>query len=60
LKNEEYVLKNKTPPQSAKDATIIIRAHKDAKTGLVQQVIKLCQEMGFEKFSLRAKSEIGF
>ena len=58
LKNEQYVMQTKN--QSEKDATIIIRAHKDAKTGLVQQIIKLCQEIGFEKFTLRAKSETGF
>jgi len=58
LKNEQYVLQ--TRKQSEKDATIIIRAHKDAKTGMVQQVIKVCQEVGFEKFTLRAKSDIGY
>jgi len=60
LKNEDYVLRSKNPPQSAKDANIIIRAHKDAKTGMVQQIIKVCQELGFEKFTLRAKSEVGY
>jgi biopolymer transport protein ExbD len=58
LKNEKYVLQ--TRDQSEKDATIIIRAHRDAKTGLVQQIIKVCQEIGFEKFTLRAKSEVGY
>jgi biopolymer transport protein ExbD len=58
LKNEQYVLQTKN--LSEKNATIIIRAHKDAKTGLVQRIIKVCQEIGFEKFTLRAKSEIGF
>ena len=58
LNNEKYVLENKG--ESIKDANVIIRAHKDAKTGLVQQIIKVCQEIGFEKFSLRAKSEQGF
>ena len=60
LKNEKYVLQLKG--QSEKDATIIIRADRDAKTGLVQQIIKVCQEkeIGFEKFTLRAKSEIGY
>lgn len=58
LKNEQYVLETRN--QAAKDATIIIRAHKDAKTGIVQKVIKVCQEIGFEKFTLRAKSEVGF
>jgi biopolymer transport protein ExbD len=58
LKNEKYVLNVKN--QSEKDATIIIRADRDSKTGLVQQIIKVCQEVGFEKFTLRAKSEVGF
>jgi biopolymer transport protein ExbD len=58
LKNEKYVLNVKS--QSEKDATIIIRADRDAKTGLVQQIIKVCQEVGFEKFTLRAKSDIGY
>jgi biopolymer transport protein ExbD len=58
LKNERYVLNVRN--QSERDATIIIRADRDAKTGLVQQIIKVCQEVGFEKFTLRAKSEIGF
>jgi biopolymer transport protein ExbD len=58
LNVEKYTLENKK--LSIKDATIIIRAHKDAKTGLVQQIIKVCQEAGFEKFTLRAKTETGF
>ena len=58
LKNEKYVLQ--TREQSEKDATIVIRAHRDAKTGRVQEIIKLCQEIGFEKFTLRAKSEVGY
>ncbi len=39
------------------DATIIIRADREAKTGRVQEVIKVCQETGFEKFALRAKQQ---
>ena len=58
LNNEKYVLESRG--KSAGDATIIIRAHKDAKTGVVQEAIKVCQELGFEKFTLRAKSEQGF
>jgi biopolymer transport protein ExbD len=58
LNNEKYVLETKG--KAAGDATIIIRAHKDAKTGMVQEVIKVCQETGFEKFTLRAKSEQGY
>jgi biopolymer transport protein ExbD len=58
LKAEKYLLQTKN--QSEKNATIIIRAHKDAQTGLVQKIIKVCQEVGFEKFTLRAKSEVGY
>ena len=55
LNNEKYVLGLRN--QKVSDATIIIRAHKEAKTGLVQSIIQVCQEMGFEKFTLRAKAE---
>jgi biopolymer transport protein ExbD len=58
LSNEKYVMESQG--RTVDDATIIIRAHKDVKTGLVQKVIKVCQEMGFQKFSLRAKSEVGY
>jgi len=37
------------------DVTVIIRADKNAKTGLVQEVIAICQELKFEKFALRGK-----
>ncbi len=36
-------------------ATIIVRADAQAKAGDVQQVIKSCQERGFERFALRAE-----
>lgn len=39
------------------DALVIIRADKGTKTGLVQDLIKKCQEKGFEKFALRARQE---
>lgn len=43
--------------KSVTNANIIIRAHKDAKTGDVQKLIKTAQEVQFEKFSLRAKED---
>ena len=43
--------------RSVADATVIIRADADAKTGVVQQLIVKCQENGFEKFALRTKVE---
>jgi biopolymer transport protein ExbD len=58
LNNEKYVLESQN--KSATSATIVIRAHKDAKTGAVQELIKVCQEVGFEKFTLRAKEEVGY
>lgn len=49
-------LENKT----AGDATIIIRCHKDAPGGRVQDLINRCQEsdLGFRNFALRVKEEI--
>lgn len=36
------------------EATIVIRADVQAKSGLVQELIRLGQEVGFEKFVMRA------
>jgi biopolymer transport protein ExbD len=48
-----------TPGRSVAEATIIIRADRDAQTGRVQELMQLCQErgIGFQKFALRAKQE---
>lgn len=48
-------IQGKTP----NDATVVIRAHKVAATGRVQELIKVCQENQFEKFALRAKEDVG-
>ena len=53
LNNEKYLLESQQ--KSAGDMTVIIRAHRDSKTGAVQAAIRACQEVGFEKFTLRAK-----
>ncbi len=37
--------------------TVIIRADAEVDTGKVQEVIKICQEVSFEKFALRAKEK---
>lgn len=47
-------LKGKT----AADANIIIRGHQTVPGGRVQELIKRCQELGFEKFALRVKEEV--
>jgi biopolymer transport protein ExbD len=44
--------------KSQTDATIIVRGHRNAKTGKVQELIKVCQEKGFDKFALRAKEDV--
>ena len=39
------------------DAHIIIRGHGEAPVGMIQEIIKACQEARFEKFALRAQEE---
>lgn len=58
LKNEKFVLESQN--KSIANATIIIRAHKYCKTGDVQDLIKVCQEVGYEKFTLRAEEYTGY
>jgi biopolymer transport protein ExbD len=55
LRTEVEVLKSRG--EEPKAATIIIRADKDTKGGVVQELIKKCQELAFEQFALRAKEE---
>jgi biopolymer transport protein ExbD len=43
--------------KEVRDGNIVIRAHKDAAGGKVQDLIAKCQELGFEKFALRVKEE---
>jgi biopolymer transport protein ExbD len=43
--------------KSVAEATVIIRADAAAKSGAVQELIKVSQEAGFEKFALRAMQE---
>jgi biopolymer transport protein ExbD len=53
LRNEAAVLERlKKSPSSV---TMIIRADANAETGKVQELIQICQDARFEKFSLRAK-----
>jgi len=39
------------------EATIVIRADGSTKMGVVQKIVGLCQEKGFEKFVFRAKQD---
>lgn len=54
LRRERQIIEA-TPNKTVAGATIIIRADMRAKAGKVQEVIKVCQETGFERFALRAK-----
>ncbi|MDA7950793.1 MAG: biopolymer transporter ExbD [Pirellulaceae bacterium] len=40
------------------EATVIIRAHKEAPTGTVQELIAATQEKKFQNFILRAKEKV--
>jgi len=53
LENEKRVMLGTGKELEA--ATVIVRADGRAKTGQVQELIKFCQEKGFEKFVLRAQ-----
>ncbi|MBC8873905.1 MAG: biopolymer transporter ExbD [Planctomycetes bacterium] len=57
LSAEADVLRIRGKPLS--DATIIIRGHREAQTGKVQDLIRVCQQTNFEKFALRAKENVG-
>ncbi len=56
LINERNVLQGRD--QDLGDATVIIRAHRRTKAGVVQRLIQVCQEEKFVKFALRAKEEV--
>lgn len=43
------------PTKKVEDVTVIIRADRQAKTGQVQELIKICQEAEFDTFALRGR-----
>ena len=53
LENEKRVLIE--AGKSPAGATVIVRGDGDARTGTVQDLVKACQEKGFERFVLRAE-----
>jgi len=57
LEREKTVIIDTGQEPSA--ATIIVRADGRSPTGEVQEIIRICQEKGFEKFALRAKYDDG-
>jgi biopolymer transport protein ExbD len=65
LKNERYLLQSQATTEAERKrklslATIIIRADRQAQTGRVQDIIQVCQDIGFERFTLRARVEGGY
>ena len=57
LEQEKRVIERVHGPNVIKDVTVLIRADSKIPTGLVQELIRKCQEAGFSKFSLRVTSE---
>lgn len=57
LQREQSVLKSVFGKKKVATATIVIRADRDVPTGKVQEVIRMCQDTGFEKFALRARAK---
>jgi biopolymer transport protein ExbD len=55
LTREREALGKQRGPQ---DATVVIRADQEGHFGLVQELIKACQDSGFERFALRAKQDL--
>lgn len=56
LQREFDIAKRQHGIEKARDTLISIRADGDTPTGLVQELIKMGQEVGFTKFALKAKS----
>ena len=54
----EYYRIDVQTTDNPQETTIVIRAHKAAKGGMVQELIQICQEAGFENFALRAEENI--
>jgi biopolymer transport protein ExbD len=59
LGRERKLIEASPRRRNLKEAIVVIRADAASQTGRVQQIIKIAQEMGFEKFVLRAKEEMG-
>lgn len=50
----QFIRRNRKDP---KDANVIIRADGRVATKFVREMIAMCQELGFENYTLRAKAE---
>jgi biopolymer transport protein ExbD len=54
LLKAQFIRRQKKDP---KDANVIIRADGRVATKYVREMINMCQELGFENYTLRAKAE---
>ncbi len=54
LLREAQIIKS-TPNKKVEDVTVIVRGDRLAKTGKVQEIIKVCQEAEFDTFALRGR-----
>jgi len=54
LQRERDVIRN-VLGRNVKNVTVIIRADHSVPAGKVQEILQICQEMGFERFVLRAR-----
>jgi len=57
LEQEKRIMESLHGKDVIDKVTVLIRADSEVPTGLVQQLIKKCQDNGFSKFSLRATAE---
>ncbi|MGC3967527.1 MAG: biopolymer transporter ExbD [Pirellulales bacterium] len=48
------LLKKTKGEAQVKNATVIIRAHRDVASKFVREMLEMCQELGFETFAFRA------
>jgi biopolymer transport protein ExbD len=56
LQRERNVLRRMLGKKKLSNATVVIRADREVASGKVQDVIRICQDIGFEKFVLRART----
>lgn len=54
LEGERRRITQQSGDSTVDDVSVIVRADEDVPTGVVQNVIKTCQDAGFSKFSLKA------
>jgi biopolymer transport protein ExbD len=54
---EKRVMERIHGPEVLRHVTVLIRADSEIPAGLVQELIRKCQDVGFSKFSLRARTE---